>query len=83
MTEAAVLASFSTGDSGLPLRPIGAGRYAATWAPANAGSQANMAVYMTLLEPGDIIIDGGNSNFPDSIRRTKALKEKEILFYLT
>ncbi|MFQ5865822.1 MAG: decarboxylating NADP(+)-dependent phosphogluconate dehydrogenase [bacterium] len=32
------------------------------------------------LEPGDIIIDGGNSHFPDSIRRTKYLKEKGVLF---
>lgn len=28
------------------------------------------------LEKGDIIIDGGNSHYPDSIRRTKALEEK-------
>lgn len=33
-----------------------------------------------LLEKGDIIIDGGNSHFPDSERRFKALKEKGILF---
>eukprot|EP00127_Corallochytrium_limacisporum_P000273 Clim_evm20s9 gene=Clim_evmTU20s9 len=32
------------------------------------------------LEPGDIIIDGGNSHFPDSERRYKALKEKGLLF---
>ncbi|CAO3656503.1 unnamed protein product [Mucor hiemalis] len=32
------------------------------------------------LEPGDIIIDGGNSHFPDSIRRCKELEEKGILF---
>ncbi|MEM1093450.1 MAG: decarboxylating NADP(+)-dependent phosphogluconate dehydrogenase [Bacteroidota bacterium] len=32
------------------------------------------------LDEGDIIIDGGNSYYPDSIRRTKALKEKGILF---
>lgn len=32
------------------------------------------------LEKGDIIIDGGNSHFPDSIRRTKYLEEKELLF---
>ncbi len=32
------------------------------------------------LEKGDIIIDGGNSHFPDSIRRTKQLAEKGILF---
>jgi 6-phosphogluconate dehydrogenase len=32
------------------------------------------------LEEGDIIIDGGNSLFTDSNRRTKALAEKGILF---
>jgi 6-phosphogluconate dehydrogenase len=32
------------------------------------------------LEKGDIIIDGGNSHFPDSIRRTKELEEKGLLF---
>jgi 6-phosphogluconate dehydrogenase len=32
------------------------------------------------LEAGDIIIDGGNSLFSDSNRRTKALAEKGILF---
>ena len=33
-----------------------------------------------LLEPGDILIDGGNSHFPDSIRRTDELKAKGVLF---
>lgn len=33
-----------------------------------------------LLEKGDIIIDGGNSHFPDSQRRYEALKAKGILF---
>jgi 6-phosphogluconate dehydrogenase len=32
------------------------------------------------LEPGDILIDGGNTHFPDTSRRMKALKEKGILF---
>ncbi len=32
------------------------------------------------LEPGDIIIDGGNSLFTDSNRRTKRLADKGILF---
>ncbi|HSX11256.1 MAG TPA: decarboxylating NADP(+)-dependent phosphogluconate dehydrogenase [Chlamydiales bacterium] len=35
---------------------------------------------MPLLEPGDIIIDGGNSHFPDTQRRYEALKSKGILF---
>ncbi len=32
------------------------------------------------LEPGDIIIDGGNSLFTDTIRRCETLKEKGIIF---
>ena len=32
------------------------------------------------LEPGDIIIDGGNSHFPDTIRRTKYLESKGLLY---
>lgn len=32
------------------------------------------------LEQGDLIIDGGNSHYPDTIRRTKSLEEKGILY---
>jgi 6-phosphogluconate dehydrogenase len=32
------------------------------------------------LDAGDIIIDGGNSHFPDTIRRTKYLESKGLLF---
>src|ERR1700690_592614 len=32
------------------------------------------------LEKGDIIIDGGNSHYPDSNRRTKTLADQGILF---
>ncbi|KAI9287522.1 6-phosphogluconate dehydrogenase [Umbelopsis sp. AD052] len=35
---------------------------------------------LPFLEEGDIIIDGGNSHFPDSIRRTAELEKKGILF---
>ena len=35
---------------------------------------------LPFLEEGDIIIDGGNSHFPDSTRRTQQLKEKGIRF---
>jgi 6-phosphogluconate dehydrogenase len=35
---------------------------------------------LPFLEKGDILIDGGNSLFTDSNRRTKALAEKGILF---
>jgi len=32
------------------------------------------------LEPGDIIIDGGNSHFPDTIRRTSYVESKGLLY---
>ncbi|HTR82268.1 MAG TPA: decarboxylating NADP(+)-dependent phosphogluconate dehydrogenase [Bacteroidota bacterium] len=32
------------------------------------------------LQPGDIVIDGGNSHFPDTIRRTKYLESKGFLY---
>ena len=33
-----------------------------------------------LLEPGDILIDGGNSHFPDTIRRTAYVESKGLLY---
>ena len=43
-----------------------------------AGKPVDMTIESLLphLEPGDIVIDGGNSHFPDTIRRTKDLEEK-------
>jgi 6-phosphogluconate dehydrogenase len=35
---------------------------------------------LPFLESGDIIIDGGNSHFPDSIRRTKYVESNSMLF---
>ena len=33
-----------------------------------------------LLEPGDVVIDGGNSNYQDTTRRTRTLRESGILY---
>ncbi|MGD9872772.1 MAG: decarboxylating NADP(+)-dependent phosphogluconate dehydrogenase [Kiritimatiellia bacterium] len=35
---------------------------------------------LPLLEPGDIIIDGGNSHYPDTIRRVKYVERKGLLY---
>lgn len=35
---------------------------------------------LPFLEPGDIVIDGGNSHFPDTIRRCAELEAKGLLF---
>jgi 6-phosphogluconate dehydrogenase len=47
-----------------------------------AGDAVDQTIEQLLphLAPGDCIIDGGNSHFPDTIRRTRALADKGILF---
>ena len=35
---------------------------------------------LPLLEPGDILIDGGNSHFPDTMRRCALLESKGLLY---
>jgi 6-phosphogluconate dehydrogenase len=47
-----------------------------------AGSTVDdmIAALLPHLEKGDILIDGGNSHYPDTNRRTKELAEKGILF---
>ena len=47
-----------------------------------AGSAVDDFIELLLphLDKGDLIIDGGNSHFPDSTRRTEYLKKKGILF---
>jgi len=47
-----------------------------------AGDVVDKFIEMLLphLEEGDLVIDGGNSHFPDTIRRTKYLQEKGLLY---
>jgi 6-phosphogluconate dehydrogenase len=47
---------------------------------AGAAVEKVIESLLPYLEPGDIVIDGGNSEFPDSERRTAELAEKDILF---
>ena len=48
--------------------------------PAGAPVDGVIAHLVPHVEPGDILIDGGNSFFKDTDRRAKALEEKGILF---
>lgn len=47
---------------------------------AGAAVDALIEELLPFLEKGDILIDGGNSHFPDTERRYHFLKEKGILF---
>lgn len=47
---------------------------------AGAAVDAFIEQLVPLLSPGDIIIDGGNSEYQDTTRRTKDLEQKGIFF---
>ena len=49
--------------------------------PAGEVTEAVLAEVAGLLEAGDAIIDGGNSNFKDSIRRAEELKQQGIYLF--
>ena len=47
---------------------------------AGAATDAVIEEFAPLLEPGDILIDGGNAHFADTRRREQALRERGIHF---
>ena len=47
---------------------------------AGAAVDQVIGTLLPLLDKGDIIIDGGNSHFPDTQRRTAQLEEKGLLY---
>src|SRR4029450_928964 len=46
--------------------------------PAGDATEAQIAELLEHLEPGDTIIDGGNTNFHDDVRRHEELKARGI-----
>ena len=48
--------------------------------PAGAPTESTVNALAERLSPGDTIIDGGNSNYKDSMRRAAALKERDLYF---
>jgi 6-phosphogluconate dehydrogenase len=85
LNEEAVEAAVADGAIGVasleelasPLR-----RPRAVWVmvPAGKATESVIDTLGEILSPGDIVIDGGNSNYKDTLRRGAALQEKEIHF---
>jgi len=48
--------------------------------PAGIPTENTLAQLAELLSPGDIVIDGGNSNYKDTVRRGALLAAKNIFF---
>jgi 6-phosphogluconate dehydrogenase len=46
--------------------------------PAGDPTESTVSALSDLLTPGDVIIDGGNTNFHDDVRRAQALSAKRI-----
>jgi len=51
-----------------------------TMIPAGDPTEQTIAQLRDLLGPGDIVVEGGNSNFHDSVRRGESLSERGIGF---
>jgi 6-phosphogluconate dehydrogenase len=48
--------------------------------PAGDATEQSYETLLGLLEPGDVLVDGGNSNFRDSQRRAAGAKDKGIRY---
>jgi 6-phosphogluconate dehydrogenase len=57
------------------VRAVAAPRAIWLMVPAGAPVDATIDALRPLLAPGDVLIDGGNSNYRDSMRRARALAE--------
>ena len=48
--------------------------------PAGEITESTLAALMTLLAPGDTVVDGGNSNYKDTVRRAAMFAAKDIRY---
>ena len=62
------------------VQQLGAPRIIWLMIPAGAPTRQQIEALVPLLAPGDIVIDGGNSNYQDSMQHAAMLKEHGIRF---
>ena len=55
-------------------------RHVISMVPSGDATQVMIEALAGVLEPGDTVIDGGNSNFHDSVRRSGELEERGLDF---
>ncbi len=81
--EEAVAKAMETGAEGVSgleelVSKLDAPRTVWIMVPAGEATQATVDQLAELLEPGDAIVDGGNSKWTDDIHRAETLAEKDI-----
>ncbi|MFQ5615753.1 MAG: NAD(P)-binding domain-containing protein, partial [Anaerolineales bacterium] len=72
-TEDGFVAAFSLEEA---VQKLSAPRAVWVMVPAGAPTEDTVDALSEIMSAGDIIIDGGNSNYKDTMRRAAALKEK-------
>ena len=79
---AALATEGAKGTDSLAALVAGLAKPRAVWVmvPAGAPTESTVMELAGLLEPGDTVIDGGNSYFKDDIRRAKVLAEKKLTY---
>jgi 6-phosphogluconate dehydrogenase len=60
------------------VRKLNKPRAAWVMVPAGAATEGTVLSLAGLMEPGDTIVDGGNSYYKDDVRRSKILKDKGL-----
>jgi 6-phosphogluconate dehydrogenase len=83
--EEAVRAAAAGGATGVrtqveAVEKLSAPRAVWVMVPAGKPTESTIMALANQLSPGDIVVDGGNSNYKDTMRRAAALKEKGVLF---
>jgi 6-phosphogluconate dehydrogenase len=78
----ALAAEGATGSESLAALVAGLARPRAVWVmvPAGAPTESTVMDLAGVLEPGDAVIDGGNTFFKDDIRRAKVLAAKQLTY---
>ncbi|HXH21188.1 MAG TPA: decarboxylating 6-phosphogluconate dehydrogenase [Dehalococcoidia bacterium] len=85
LNEAAVAEAEAWGAKGVRRLPelrgaMSAPRHVWVMVPAGAPTEETVEALADVLEPGDTIVDGGNSNYKDSMRRAEALRSRGLHF---
>src|SRR5205085_9731907 len=60
------------------VKQLTAPRHVWVMVPAGDPTEGTIEALSKLLSPGDVIIDGGNTNFHDDVRRAKTLAGKNL-----
>ena len=78
----ALAAEGANGVADLPALVAGLEKPRAVWVmlPAGAPTEDTIDTLSQLLEPGDVIIDGGNTYYKDDIRRARDLAQKGLKY---